>query len=82
MTRQEIKDGLQDIFRDIFDDETLLLTEDMTAENVPGWDSVNHIYVVIAAERRFRVKVTAQEAAALKNVGAFVDLLSAKAGHA
>jgi acyl carrier protein len=56
MTEAEIYGGLTEIFRDIFDDDTLVLKPEMTADDVPEWDSHNHISIIVATEVRFRLR--------------------------
>ena len=78
----QVSEELQDVFRDVFDDPDLVLTEEMTADDVDGWDSLTHINLVIAIERHFRVKFATAEISRLKdegaNVGSIVALLDKK----
>jgi acyl carrier protein len=69
---------LTGIFHEVFDDPAIVLTRDTTADDVPGWDSMNHITLVVESERRFGVKFQSAELEELKNVGEFVDLITAK----
>jgi acyl carrier protein len=79
MTPEQIKSKLTGIFRDIFDDETLNLTETMTAKDVPSWDSVNHINLIVAVEKNFPpIKLTTREVAGLNNVGDLLALIGKK----
>jgi acyl carrier protein len=78
MTEAEIYTGLTDIFRDVFDDESLVLRPEMTAEDIPDWDSHNHISILVAAEMRFRVKFQTAEIESLKNVGELVHCIERK----
>lgn len=73
-----ILSGLTDVFRDIFDDETLTLTPETSAADIPGWDSMNHITIVVEAERRFGVKFRTGEIEGLKTVGDFTALITKK----
>lgn len=75
MTEQQILDALTEIFRDVFDDPGLVLTPEMTAEDIKDWDSVNHINIIVAAEARFNVKFKTAEVEELKNVGELVRLI-------
>ncbi|WFU45184.1 acyl carrier protein [Bradyrhizobium sp. CB82] len=50
----------------------------MTAEDVTGWDSANHINIVVSAEMRFKIKVSNAEIERLENVGDFVELIQRK----
>ncbi len=78
MTEPELYDGLNEIFRQVLDDDTIALTPSMTAEDVEGWDSMNHIFIVVEIEKRFSVKFQAAEMEELKNVGELASLLRAK----
>ena len=78
MTDSEIFSRLTDIFHDVFDDDDIELTPDMTAEDVEEWDSLSHIRLIVAAEREFGVSFSSSEVANLENVGQFVDLIVAR----
>ncbi|MDE2314570.1 MAG: acyl carrier protein [Elusimicrobia bacterium] len=77
-SRQEIYEGLTPIFHELFEDQGLVLRDDLTAKDVPLWDSLNHINLVIAVEQKFRVKFSTPEIARLGNLGQFVDLIAKK----
>lgn len=76
----------QEVFRQVFDDPALVLRDDMTADDVPGWDSMAHIGLMVAAERRFKIKFATAEIAKLKepgqNVGTLIALVDKKLGRA
>jgi acyl carrier protein len=78
MTHDEILAQLTDIFRTVLDNDTLVLTDATTAQDVPGWDSMNHITIVVEAERHFGIKVRTAEIEELRNVGDFVALIVRK----
>lgn len=69
---------LTDVFRTIFNLPTLELRDDLTARDVPGWDSFNHVNLVIAIETEFGVVFDTDEIAALENVGQMKALLKSK----
>lgn len=69
---------LTPIFRDLFDDENLVPTPELTAAEVPDWDSFNHINLVVAVEEHFGVKFHAAELESLQSVGQLVALLDQK----
>ena len=75
MTDAEILQKLTGIFRDVFDDDSLVLTETSTADDVDEWDSFNHINIIVATEAGFRVKFQTAEIEGLKNVGHLVALI-------
>ena len=75
MTEEQIRAGLTDIFRDIFDDPALVISDETTADDIEEWDSLNHINLVVAAQQRFGVKFKTAEIEELKNVGELVHLI-------
>jgi acyl carrier protein len=66
---------LNEVFRDIFDDETIEIRRDMTASDIDGWDSLMHVRLIMAAERAFKVRIPSTKIANLKNVGDLIDAL-------
>jgi acyl carrier protein len=78
MDDAEINERMTEIFRDVFDDDTIELRDEMTAADVEEWDSLNHINLIVAVEKSFRVKFTTQEVGNLANVGEFISLLKSK----
>ena len=70
--------GITEIFRSVFNDPDLELTPRSTADEVPGWDSMTHITLIVEAECRFGVQFQAAEIEALDNVGEFVRAIEAK----
>lgn len=69
---------LQEIFREAFDDEDLVITPEMTAKDIEDWDSLMQIQLIVAAEHRFGVRFTTQEMSGLKNVGDFAKVIEGK----
>ena len=67
------------MFREIFDDEDLVLEPEMTAEDVKGWDSARMVEIITAAESRFGVRFSTREIDRLRCVGDFIDLIERKA---
>lgn len=80
MTNAKIMDGLTAIFRENFDDDSIVLTEATTADDIEGWDSFNHINILAAAEIRFRIKFHTAEIEGLRNVGQLAQLIAEKTG--
>jgi acyl carrier protein len=78
MAPAEIQDRLTAIFRNVFDDDDLVLRPDLTANEVDGWDSLSHLRLMLSVEKAFKVKFTAAEVGRLKNVGELESLLAAK----
>jgi len=71
-----VHDRVQKIFRDVFNDETLTVRNDMTAKDVEGWDSLNQINLIIMIENEFGLQFDPDEIATLANVGELFVLLS------
>jgi acyl carrier protein len=78
MTEAEIYDTLNAVFRQVLEDDSIELTPQTTAEDVDGWDSMNHIFIVVELEKRFGVKFQAAEMEELKNVGELAALVQQK----
>ncbi|MDC8758294.1 acyl carrier protein [Janthinobacterium fluminis] len=76
MTTLPVLDTLTELFRDVFDDDAIVLTAATTADDVPAWDSLNHISLLVAAEMRFGVKFRTAEMENLKNVGELAALIA------
>lgn len=76
--RDEIITELEPIFRDVLDQPNLKLTAESNAKNVEDWDSLAHVTLVGAVERRFRLKFTLAELQSLKNIGDMASLIQKK----
>ena len=74
----DILERMQSVFRKIFDDDGLLLRQEMTAADVDAWDSLTHIDLIYAIEREFKVRFTNAEVTSLKNVGDLTVLVEKK----
>ncbi len=71
-------DKLAPIFRQVFEDEEIVLKRETTADDIDAWDSLSHINLVIAIEMEFRIRFALGELQALKNVGNLADLIDKK----
>jgi acyl carrier protein len=78
MEEAEVYDRLNGIFGEVFGDDSLKITPDLTAEDVDEWDSLAHIRLVTTVERSFHIRFSAAEIGALRNVGELVQLIRAK----
>ena len=78
MQDEQIYAELTEIFRDVLDDDTLVLRPDLTANDVEEWDSFNHINLIVAVEQRFGIKFQTAELEGMLNVGHLVDLVRKK----
>jgi len=80
MEQAAIMPRLTGVFQDIFAIPNLAISPNTTAADVPGWDSLSHINLVLAVERNFSIRLTTREVRGMKNVGDLVDLIAKKAG--
>lgn len=78
MNRNDAHSTLQNIFRDVFDDDGLVITDEMTRESFPTWDSLGHIRLVSAMEEAFAVSYTIEEIEGMTSVGRILDVVTAK----
>jgi acyl carrier protein len=78
MDESQIYTELTTVFRNVLDDDTLVLRPDLTAHDVDTWDSFAHVSLTVAAEGRFGVKFKTAELESLQNVGQFVELIGRK----
>jgi acyl carrier protein len=81
-----IRSRLQDVFRRVFHDDEIAISDTTTAADIDGWDSMAHINLIIAIEKQFGVKFTTADIASMlgdgQNVGHLVRLLETKTGRA
>ena len=76
MTEQAILDAVQEIFRDNFDDDTLVITRDTCADDIEDWDSLEQINLLTAIEKKFGLKFQLADVRGLANVGDLLDLIA------
>jgi acyl carrier protein len=79
-TRDEILSKLTEIFRSIFDDDSINLSEASNANDIEEWDSLNQIKIILACEQVFKVKLNARKVSTLENVGQMMNYLDAVLG--
>ncbi|HBB59361.1 MAG TPA: acyl carrier protein [Lachnospiraceae bacterium] len=80
MSREEVFEEVRKIFRDNFDDEELVIVDETNSKDIEDWDSIEHINLVIAMEKRFGLKFDIREVGKLANVGEMVDLIVSMMG--
>jgi len=78
MNTDEIFESLQEIFKDLFDNDNLELTREMSSDDIEDWDSVAQISLVLTIENSLNVRISASELEELANVGDIVDLVKSK----
>ena len=79
-TEPEIYVILTELFHELFADDDIVLTAATTANDIKGWDSFNHMNIIIAVETRFGVRMHSSEIESLKSVGDLVAMILAKIG--
>lgn len=75
MTREEVYERLNGVFRDVLDDESIELHDEMIADDVEGWDSFEHINLIVGVEEEFSFKIPMNKVVTMKNVGEMVDII-------
>jgi acyl carrier protein len=80
MERQEIAKQITAIFKDVLDNDDIILTDATTAQDVEDWDSLNHIQLVVGIEKHFKIRFTAKEIHSWQNVGELINSVAEKAG--
>ena len=78
MAHTPVYEQLTEVFRDVFDDENIVLTPDTTAADIQGWDSFGHLNLVLALESRLGMKFKTTEIESLHNVGELAGLVEYK----
>ncbi len=79
MDKQEIIKRLNEVFRDVFDDDSIVISERTTADDIEDWDSIEHINLISAVEREFKIRFTMGEVSGMKDVGEMIDIISQRA---
>jgi len=78
MNREEVLEQITAIFKDVLDNEDVVLKDDTTAADVEDWDSLSHIQLVVAIEKNFKCRFSSKEIQSWNNVGEMVDCILAK----
>ena len=78
MERKEIFEKLTEIFRDVMDNDEIVLEENTTAEDIEEWDSLAHVQLIERIESVFGLKFSAKEMMSWEDVGEFVDSIAEK----
>ena len=78
MSRNEIYQKLAPVFHEVFDNDNIILSDGISAEDIDEWDSLSHIRLVVAVEETFLIRFDSSEIVDLENVGQFVDLIRSK----
>ena len=75
MNREEVYERLNTVFQDVFDDDDIVVNDATTAADIEDWDSLEHINLVVAVEKAFKIKFNMGEVNKFRNVGEMVDII-------
>ncbi len=78
MTREEIFGKLNEVFRDVFEDDDITVNDQTTADDIDDWDSLEHINLINAIEQEFGIKFNMGQIVSMKNVGEMVTIIESK----
>ncbi len=78
MERNQLLEQVNAIFIDTLDDETIKISEATQASDIPEWDSLTHIQLVVAIEKHFSIRFNSKEIQSWKNVGEMIDCIQTK----
>lgn len=78
MDKNQILADVQEIFRDVLDNEDLVISFETVADDVEEWDSLSHIQLIVAIEKHFQIKFNSKELMEWKTVGDMIDCISNK----
>ena len=75
MSKEEVLERVNAVFHDVFDDDSIVVTEETTAADIEDWDSLEHINLITAMEQEFSMKFTMGQVVGMKNVGEMVQII-------
>ncbi len=78
MNLEEIRYKVTEIFKDVLDNESIVLRDETTADDIEEWDSLSHISIIVAIEKEFKIRFDLMDIKPLKNVGDFLNLIKLK----
>lgn len=79
---RDLMSELTQVFQDVFEDDDLVISRSTTAADVAGWDSLQHVTLILQVERRFGFRLSSAEVADLKSVGDLLDIVQRRLGAA
>ena len=79
MDEVRIYERVAQIFADVFDEDSITITPELSAKDVDGWDSLTHVRLILTVEKAFKIKFSTSEIGKLQNVGDLVSLIKARA---
>ena len=81
MEKEAILKKLNEVFREVFDLDDVVVTRETVADDIEEWDSLEHINLISAVESTFKMKFKMKEVSTMKNVGEMVDVILKKLGN-
>ena len=78
MTREAVFEKLNEVFRDVFEDDDITVDDSTTSADVDGWDSLEHINLINAVEQEFDIKFNMGQIVSMKSVGEMADIIISK----
>lgn len=75
MSREDVYVRLTEVFREVFDEEAIVITDSTTADDIEDWDSFEHVNLIVAVEEEFQMKIPMSKVTGMKNVGEMVDII-------
>lgn len=78
MSRETVTLKLTEIFREIFNDDSIVVSDDMTADDIEEWDSLSHVDMICMVEEELDITLTTKEVSRLKNVGKLISVIESK----
>lgn len=78
MTREELFEQLNEVFQDVFDDDSITVNETTTANDIDDWDSLEHINLINAVEQKFGIKFDMGQIVTMKNVGEMANIIESQ----
>jgi len=78
VSRETVTLKLTEIFREIFNDDSIVVSDDMTADDIEEWDSLSHVDMICMVEEELDITLTTKEVSRLKNVGKLISVIESK----
>ena len=79
MDKNKVTVRLNEVLRDVFDNDELVISDSTTADDIEAWDSLEHISLIAAVEKAFKMRFTMKEVSGMKNVGEMINILCERA---
>jgi acyl carrier protein len=76
--RMNTREELQEIFREIFDDDELVISKETTSDDIEEWDSLTHMQLILEIEKKYNIRFTTEEIKTAANVGEFIEIIQGK----